>query len=123
MATFSGADGKVTYDVGDEVNVRSWSVTVTGATPGGVHSSSSGWQDTYAGMRAWQGTFEFYQDAGTIQPLSPGDSANVDLVDGNANKYGGTIVVSEVSYANDIEGGELVSGTVTFVGDGVFAIT
>lgn len=122
MATFSGSGGTVTFAAGVELNVRSWTVTETAQTPGGAHSDSSGWTDTYAGNKSWSGSFDFYQDATTLQPITAGSAGTVTFNDGNTT-YVGAVVAGEASYSCDIEGAELVSGSVSFVGNGALAIS
>jgi hypothetical protein len=120
MAVFSGLAGDVQFTATAEQNVRNWTVTETAGVATGAHSDSSGWTDAAAGNKSWTGSFDFYQDATTSQPIRAGDAGAVTLTDGDANTYTGNVVVSEVSYSNDIEGAELVGGTVSFVGNGAF---
>ena len=127
MATFSGLAGTVTIDVGVELNVRRWTIEETARAATGGHSDASGWTQAKAARKAYTGSFDFYQDETTIQPVRGAGIHTFTFVDGHLNTYlndsGDFIVVTSVSYSNDIETGELVTGTVTFVGEGALIIT
>jgi len=124
MAVFSGRDGNGSFS-SEIVNVRNWTVTVTSTSAQGNHSDdTSHWADSHAGVRSWTGACDVYLDDTTEAPRDfSGDVASLHLVDGSNNTYVGTAVVSEVSYNCDIEGGELVSASLSFIGDGGLAIT
>jgi hypothetical protein len=133
MATFSGKGGYVGLDSVTNLNIRTWTVTETATVNSVAHSSSSSWHDSVLGPKSWTATFDFYQDDTTSQPnkgdvrtLLAGDAlTNMAYTDGEGNLYFTTdsAVCSEVSYSNDIEGGEVVSGTASFVGSGELEFT
>ena len=122
MATVSGVGGTAAFGTGNELNVRSWSLSIDGDVATGAHSSSSGWTDALAGMRSYSGSFEFYQDGSTAQPIRAGDTGSIALLDSAIEYSGTTVIANSVTYNADIEGGGLMSGTVSFTGDGALSI-
>jgi len=126
MATFSGRDGLVGIGSGGQaLNVRSWTLTETSGIAQGHHSDCTDyWGVAKPGKKNFNGSFDFYQDDTALQPeqgsgstmLTGGEKLVFSFSDNNFT-YAGTLVITEIAYTNDIEGGELVSGSCSFVGD------
>ena len=123
MAVFSGVTGTLTTTAGSPLNVRSWTVEETAGAATGGHSNAAGWTDAKAGRKAFTGSCSVYVDDAALPPLRAGEEGTVTFTDGSANTYVGAVVVTSVGYTNDIEGGELTSSTITFVGHGALTIT
>jgi len=129
MATFSGRGGSVGIDTaGDCLNVRNWTITETANVAQGHHSDNTAyWGDSKPGKLSFSGSFDFYQDDTTTQPeygagstlIKGGERLSFSFnPESGGTAFTGTLVSTEITYTNDIEGGELVSGSCSFVGHG-----
>ena len=122
MATYSGKDG-IVWAATLELNVRSWSIETVCTVATGAHSSSNKWTDAEAGIKSWSGSVEVYDDDGisAAPPFVAGDEVVCQFYDGKRS-FDGTMVIGGASFACDVEGGELVSSSATFVGKGALVI-
>ena len=118
MATYCGTSGFLWAD-GLKVNIRSWSASLTAAVATGGHSSSSGWLDGCLGMKGWTASAEVYSDTtlAAAPPFAIGDDVLLQLWDGT-REIQGNAFITDVAYSCDIEGGALVSESVSFQGYG-----
>lgn len=121
MATFSGRGGNVTFG-SERTNIRSWMLrTEAIAVPTVTEYTTSNWIVHKSGDQRWTGTYMFYQQT-TGHGVTIGQENALTLTDGNVS-YSGTAIITNVSYQVDIEGAELVSGSVEFTGAGALTIS
>ena len=122
MAVYSGKDG-VVWAAALELNVRSWSISMSAGVQTGAHSSSLGWTDAVSGVKSWTGTIEVYADdaAPATVPFVLGDSVVFQLWDGKRS-FDGTAIIADTSYDCDVEGGGLATNSASITGHGELVI-
>jgi len=116
MATYCGTGGYF-WAPTLEINIRSWSITLTAAVATGGHSSSGGWLDGCLGMKGWTASAEVYCDTtlAATPPFVIGDDVAFQFSDGE-RAFDGSALITDVTYTCDIEGGALVSSSISMQG-------
>ncbi len=123
MAKLTGTNGNVKFGGNDIVDVKRWEITREAEVKTFVSSDSGGYQKVVPGAKRWSGRFEMLLEDGSPNPgVEVGDSgAGLFYLDAS-HTLGGTIVIQSIEVSVDIDGSEIEGATVSFVGDGAFAI-
>ena len=111
MATFHGKGGEVTFGAGTQLQVDSWTLTVTSDVVEATDMDDT-WKNYLSGMKDWTATVEVYQtttgpDAGTTDIITAlGVKTTLVLGDGNNDHTSTTGAIltdaTVVSSASDI---------------------
>ena len=111
MSVVSGKAGAVN----GKSTVRKWSISYTADTKTFVASSTKGGTGRLAGNEDWSGSYDGY---GHTPGVMPGGALSfVGSIDGTKG-VSGTAIVDQVVITIDIEGGGIISHTVSFSANG-----
>lgn len=123
---YSGKSGSIQTNAltAANANVTSWSVSITDSTPATAHSNSSGWVDSFLGVKSWSASMDILLDAAGAQvPPAIGSAlTSIQLFDGHWKYIATGGIVSGASYSCDIAGGGLMSASISVSGSQALTI-
>ena len=120
MAAFSSKNGNAKWDSVDIPHSRGWTINLVSDVKPYASSDTAGHMRRIPGHTDWTAQVTFYQDAATdIEGvIREGDVGTLDLFEDGTRKWSGPGVVESIEINGEIEGGELVQGTITIGADG-----
>lgn len=110
----SGKLGTVKLDGSAVAEVRNWSYDRTGDAKAYGHSGTNGRTGRRLGREDITGTFEIFLEAAPSMEI--GDEASLTLFhdQGGSAVLTETVMITDISVNNDVDGAELASATVSF---------
>lgn len=120
-ATGGKADWSTDNTVFDNIpEVRKWTTKPKADAKEYASSSTAGKKKRLPGVGDFDGSIDFYVDEATRidSMFQPGDVGYLKLYEDATTFFIAPVYIDDISYETDIEGGNIVGGTVSFSGNG-----
>lgn len=130
MSVHTATGGKAAWDPAGGTNfveipeLRKWTLRVTNNAKEYASSSTAGGKRRLAGAEDFNGTLDLYMETGSNRAdasglnIRSGQTGAIKLYEDSGNFWVAPAFIDEATYEADIEGNNIVNGTVTFSRDG-----
>lgn len=130
MSVHTATGGSADWALGTATNyanipeVRKWSLTVKNDAKTYASSSTAGGKKRLPGAEDFSGSIEIYVETGTNRAdatalgMKSGATGTLKLHEDSGNVWIAPAILDDVAYEADIEGNNIVSGTISFSRNG-----